>query len=271
MPWQHNLSPFALGPFGPSGFGIRWYGLSYILGFALGFFALRRAVQQRKITGLELDQVETLVVGFVIGVLGGGRIGYCVQYPDRLIKDPLFLIKVNEGGMAFFGGLCGVILALLYFRRKYGLNLWELGDVLAPVAAFSLGLGRIANFINGELYGKKTGSDWGVLFKAAPDAARHPSQLYDAASHLLLAALLVILARTKFGQKTGRVSCLFMIGYGLFRIVTEIYREQDYYVGPLSGGQIASIIMALVGVALWFVSQLKAKEVGTEKPNKELK
>ena len=254
MPWHHNLSPYALGPFGPHGIGIRWYGLAYLFGFALAWRALRRAAMSGKVAGLKIENIENLVFGIVVGVLGGGRLGYCVQYMDHWRQDPLFLFKISEGGMAFFGGITGVILVLLYYRFKHHLDLFQLGDVLAPVAAFSLGIGRLANFVNGELYGKPTGSDWGVILPANPSAARHPSQLYDFASHMLLFVILVVVARTPWGRARGTLGCLFMVLYGLFRVFTEMYREQDYYVGPFSGGQIASLILSVVGVGFFVIA-----------------
>ena len=256
MPWKHDLNPYALGPFDVGqfkGLGIRWYGLAYITGFVLAYQALRRATLSGRVGGLDLATLENLLLVIVFGVLVGGRMGFVVQHLDQWRLDPFFPLKLHQGGMAFFGGLAGVVICFLWFRRRHGLNLWELGDVVAPVAAFSLGIGRVANFVNGELWGKKTGSDWGVLYPMRPDAPRHPSELYECATHLVLGVLLLVLARTPAGKRLGTVSAAFLIGYGLLRCVTEVWREQEYSVGPFSAGQIASLVTALVGVVLLFL------------------
>ena len=271
MPWKHNLNPYVLGPFDLfrlKGIGIRWYGVAYLLGFAMAYFALRKAALTRKVHGLDRATLENLVFGIVIGVLVGGRLGFVVQHLDQVKADPLFPFKLNQGGMAFFGGLVGVILCFLYFRARNKLNLWELGDVLAPIAAIALGIGRIANFLNGELWGKPTGTDWGVIYPLHPDVARHPSELYECASHLLLGVILVLVSRTAWGRRLGVVSGLFLVLYGLMRCVTEIWRDQEYYQWGLSGGQIASFIMALVGVALLLVP--KRVPVDTDEENAEI-
>lgn len=263
MPWQHNLNPYALGPFDVfqlKGVGVRWYGLAYITGFVLAYRALRNATLEGKVRGLDRAILENLLLGIVFGVLVGGRMGFVVQHLDQWRLDPLFPFKLNQGGMAFFGGLFGVVVCFLWFRKRHGLNLWELGDVVAPVAAFSLGIGRVANFVNGELWGKKTGSDWGVLYPMRPDAPRHPSELYECATHLLLGVALLLLARTPPGKKSGVVSAYFLIGYGLLRCVTEVWREQDYFVGPFSAGQIASLVTAVIGVVFLFLPKSETRQ-----------
>lgn len=251
MPWIHHLNPYALGPFDVGSFkglGIRWYGLAYLTGFGLIYVALKKASESGKVHNLDKQTLENLVFGVVMGVLFGGRMGFVVQHLDQWRADPAFPIKLNQGGMAFFGGLAGVMACFAYFKWRRNLNLWELGDVAAPIAALSLGIGRVANFVNGELWGKPTGSNWGVIYPMKPDQPRHPSELYECASHLLLAALLFALARTPYGRKLGNITGLFLIGYGLMRCVTEIWRDQEYYVGAFSAGQIASFLTAVVGV-----------------------
>jgi len=256
MPWIHHLNPYALGPFevgGIKGVGVRWYGLAYLTGFGLIYLALKRASESGRVHNLDRQTLENLVFGVVLGVLVGGRMGFVVQHLDQWRTDPMFPLKLNQGGMAFFGGLAGVSGCFAYFRWRRSLNLWELGDVAAPIAALSLGIGRIANFVNGELWGKPTGSDWGVIYPMRPDQPRHPSELYECASHLLLAGLLFALARTPWGRKLGNVGGMFLIGYVLMRCVTEIWRDQDYYVGAFSAGQIASFLTAVIGVGFLLV------------------
>ncbi|MBS1707894.1 MAG: prolipoprotein diacylglyceryl transferase [Armatimonadetes bacterium] len=252
MHFTNRLNPFLLGPFHVGGMelGIRWYGMAYVLGFVFAYMALNRAMQAGKIKGLDSKSLESLVFGIILGVLVGGRMGFVVQNLGRWKADPMFPLKLQEGGMAFFGGLIGVVIALALFGRKHKTDFYALGDVLAPVTALALGIGRIANFVNGELWGKPTNADWGVVYPHKDLLYRHPSELYECATHIFLAAFLWWLGRTTAGSRRGVVSAVFVIGYGLFRVVTEIFRDQDYYVGPFSAGQIASALTALVGVGM---------------------
>ena len=253
-PFINDFNPFLLGPFKIGNFsqiGIRWYGMAYVLGFFIAYMGLKRAMNAGKIKGLDTKGLENLTFGIILGVLVGGRMGFVVQHLDRWKREPMFPFYLQEGGMAFFGGLIGVIIAIAIFGRKHKTDFFAMGDVLAPLTALALGIGRIANFINGELWGKPTGSDtWGVIYPRKDLVPRHPSELYECATHLGLALILWAISKTAWGSRKGIVSALFVIGYGLFRIVTEIYRDQPYYVGPFSAGQIASALTSLVGVGM---------------------
>ncbi|MBX3110638.1 MAG: prolipoprotein diacylglyceryl transferase [Fimbriimonadaceae bacterium] len=262
QPFVNKFNPFMLGPFHVGGLGevgIRWYGMAYVLGFVFAYLGLKKAMDAGKVRGLDAKGLENLTFGIILGVLVGGRMGFVVQNMDRWREDPLFPLRLQEGGMAFFGGLVGVIVAIALFGRKNKTDFYALGDVLAPLTALALGIGRIANFINGELWGKPTGGDWGVIYPRKDMVPRHPSELYECATHLLLALVLWRMSKTTWGSRRGFVSATFVIGYGLFRIVTEVYRDQPYYVGPFSAGQIASALTALVGVGMLVFNMKRAQ------------
>ncbi len=265
--WVHNLSPFLFHAhiFGQT-VGIRWYGLAYVLGLFAAFFAFQYAARRGFLAGLNSEAQGQMMVAVTAGVLGGGRLGYVLQHPGRLLADPLFALRVWEGGMAFFGGLVGVILALAWTARRYGLSFWTLVDVAAFPAAFGLGVGRIANFVNGELWGRPTGGNWGVIFPRADSLPRHPSQLYEAASHFLLLGILVWLLRRRpqtVQQRPGVFAALFLALYGGLRFLTDFYRADDTYFGPFSSGQWASLLVAAIGVGLLFKLALAPKEQAT--------
>lgn len=228
--------------------GLRWYGLSYLLGFLFGYLALRRAIKDGRIQRMDVKDLETLLFAIMIGVVAGGRLGFVLQHPDRLLSDPLFFFKFNEGGMAFFGGLSGVVLALLWFGRRKKIRFGELGDAVTIAAALGLACGRLANFMNAELWGVPTNSNWGVVYSNVDQVPRHPSELYESASHFLLAVALWLIGRLGWSKNSGELSCYFVIVYGALRFVTEQYRTADRFVGPFTNGQVASLIIALIGV-----------------------
>lgn len=248
MIFRNELSPFALRVvLGGQELGIRWYGLAYIAGLALAFLAFRRAIKDGRLTPATDRALDRLFTASLLGVILGGRLGYVLQNPARLLRDPLFVFKVWEGGMAFFGGLVGVILALSCAARKERLRLLQLTDVAAPAAMLGLGLGRLANFVNAELWGRPTGGAWGVIYPKVDALPRHPSELYEAASHFLAFLVLTLLARRR--PRVGLLSALFLVLYGTFRFVTDFWREEPL-LGPLNSGQWASLVVAGSGFAL---------------------
>ena len=252
--YHHNLSPFLFQTqlFGQA-VGVRWYGLAYVLGLWMAFFAFQQAERRGFLPGLHAEAQSRMIVALGVGVLGGGRLGYVLQHPARLMSDPLFFFRIWDGGMAFFGGLAGVILALAWTARRYRLAFWSLADVAAFPAAFGLGMGRIANFVNGELWGRPTASTWGVIFPRADSLPRHPSQLYEAASHFLLFGILLWLLQYRpqlMRERPGVLAALFMALYGVLRFLTDFYRDDDTYFGPFSSGQWASLVVAMIGLFL---------------------
>jgi phosphatidylglycerol:prolipoprotein diacylglycerol transferase len=250
----HNLSPFLIHAhwLGQT-IGLRWYGLAYVVGLASAFLSFNGAAKRGLLPGLTPEAQAQMLLVLVAGVIGGGRLGYVLQHPGRLLSDPLFFFRIWESGMAFFGGLVGVVLALAWTARRFGLSFWTLADVAAFPAAFGLGVGRIANFVNGELVGRPTGGDWGVIFPRVDALPRHPSQLYEAASHFLLLGVLLWLLRRRpqmARERPGVFAALFLALYGALRFLTDFYRADDTYFGPFSSGQWASLIVAVFGLCL---------------------
>jgi len=265
MIWTHNLSPyiFKVHLFGMD-LGPRWYGLAYIIGFILGYRALRQAQLAGKFPTLKESDIENLMLWLVGGVVLGGRLGYCLQHLETWVKDPLYFFRFSQGGMAFFGGLAGVILVLVWYSRKKGLKFANLADVCTVPGAIGLGLGRIANFINGELPGNKTDGSWGVIFPGTDGTPRHPSVLYEMVTHFVLAGILIWAGRRDWSnRRPGVLAALFVLIYGLLRVVTERFREADTFVGPLTNGQVASLVIAAAGgLILWRMLSKTPRDVG---------
>jgi len=247
--------------------GIRFYGLAYILGFLTAYFGFK---QFRKWGWSKLndEQIGDLMVWIVGGVLIGGRLSYCLFYDfHKTISDPVSVIAFwREGGfrgMASHGGVIGVLLATFFFCRKHGLPFWGVLDNLAVFTPVGLGLGRIANYLNGELWGRVTDVPWAVIFQDVP-GPRHPSQLYEAFGEGLVLGVVLFLIRRK-NYKDGTVSAWFLIVYGVIRSIVECFREPDAQIGYqfdfLTRGQIFSSVMILGGITLllWVRSSQSAK------------
>jgi len=258
--WVHNLSPFVI-RFGEN-FGIRWYGLAYVLGFLAGGWMMMRYHCAGR-SALPADKVPDFIVALVFGVLIDRRLDYFLLYDfDLLVHQPLVLLRVWEGGMSSHGGFIGAVLAVWWFARRSGLSFLHLGDVAATTVPVGLLLGRIANFINGELWGKVTRVPWAVIFpKSASDGMpaahilpRHPSQLYEAA---LEGALLLAFLQWRFWKsdvvrtQPGRLSGEFLVAYAVVRTAGEIFREPDApLILGLSRGTFYSIFLLLAGAVL---------------------
>jgi phosphatidylglycerol---prolipoprotein diacylglyceryl transferase len=268
-------------------FALRWYALAYIAGLLVGWWLIRRAIANASLwTGAapaDAEQIERFFTWAIIGVIVGGRTGFVLFYRlDYYLANPSHILRVWEGGMSFHGGFMGVVVAGLLFCRLNGIAALKMGDLLAIAAPTGLLLGRIANFINAELWGRQTTLPWGVAFpgEAAQDCgalvdicARHPSQLYEAALEgLVLGSLLVWLAfRRGWFRTPGRLMGLFLAGYGAARFAIEFVRQPDAQFitegNPLglalqSGGygltmgQILSLPMLALG--LWFMLRARA-------------
>jgi phosphatidylglycerol:prolipoprotein diacylglycerol transferase len=227
-----------LGPF-----AIRWYALAYVAGILIGWWYMRRlSAAERLWNGrphATLPQLDDLVVWIVFGVILGGRVGYVLFYNlGYYLENPLEILYVWTGGMSFHGGLAGVMLAVFLFGRRHGLPFFSLLDPLAATVPIGLLLGRLANFINGELFGAPSDVPWAMVFPGGGPEPRHPSQLYEAGLEglLLFAVLAVMVWRGGGLRRPGLVSGVFAIGYGVARIFVEFFRMPDVQLGYLYGG-----------------------------------
>ena len=254
-----NIDPviFAVGPI-----AIRWYSLAYIGGLLLGWWYMKRLVGQLPDTpgwpaAARSYDVDDFLVWATLGVILGGRMGYVLFYnPAYFLDNPLAIFTVWRGGMSFHGGFLGVVIAGLLFVRRRGIPALAFGDACAAVAPIGLFFGRLANFINGELYGRVTDVPWGVIFPRGGKAARHPSQLYEALLEgLALFIILFVLSRSEtVRHRSGILTGVFLLGYGAARSFVELFRQPDAHIGFLSFGstmgQMLSVPMIAVGLYL---------------------
>jgi phosphatidylglycerol:prolipoprotein diacylglycerol transferase len=257
--WTHHWSPFLI-RFSDN-FGIRYYGVSYLLGFLAAGWLLRKYWQAGK-SELPAPKIADLMIALVLGVMIGGRVGsFLLYHPTDLIHDPLSFFRVWEGGMASHGGMAGVAIAMAWFARSQKMSFLHLSDLVVSAAPAGLFFGRIANFINGELWGKPTTVPWAVIFPLSPEpiVPRHPSQLYEA---LLEGALLLAYMQWRFWRSDharrapGRLTGEFLIAYALLRSVGELFREPDAaLIAGLSRGTFYSLFFILIGFALIAVSR----------------
>jgi phosphatidylglycerol:prolipoprotein diacylglycerol transferase len=246
-------------------FGIRWYALAYVAGILLGWRYAVRLVRNPKLWGGQAPtatpaQIDDLILWVTLGIILGGRLGYVLFYQPHLIwESPAEIVKIWQGGMSFHGGLLGVIAALVFFARAAKIDLIKLGDLAAPAVPIGLFFGRVANFINGELWGRPTDLPWGVIFPGADGFPRHPSQLYEAALEgILLFLVLRWATHSKLWlQRRGVVCGIFLAGYGLVRVALENVREPDSFMNDLFGmggsvtmGMLLSVPMLLGGAWL---------------------
>lgn len=228
----------------------RWYGLMYVLAFIATYFIIRSEVTRKRLP-LTKDDVADLVFYGALGVVLGGRIGYILFYNlGFYLANPLKLFAVWEGGMSFHGGFLGVVLAFVLFSRRKKVPFLALIDMAALCAPVGLGLGRIGNFINGELYGRPTDVPWGMIFPGSDGVPRHPSQLYEAFLEGLVLFLIVRLMSRRYSA-TGIAGWSFVAGYGLFRFIIEFFRQPDAQIGfffnLFSMGQLLSLPMFITG------------------------
>ncbi|PZP43155.1 MAG: prolipoprotein diacylglyceryl transferase [Azospirillum brasilense] len=237
-----------LGPF-----AIRWYALAYITGILLGWWMVRRLVQLAPQAATR-EQVDDFVTWATLGIVLGGRIGYVLFYrPGHYIEHPLEALYLWQGGMSFHGGAAGVILALYFFTRSQRLDFLSFSDRVTAVVPIGLFFGRIANFINGELWGRVTDVPWGMIFPTGGPEPRHPSQIYQASMEgvILFILLQILVHRPALRARSGFVSGAFLAGYGVARIIGELFRQPDAQLGFLFAGitmgQLLSLPMVLIG------------------------
>ena len=242
---------------------VRWYGIMYLVGFALFFFLARYRARRDSWRGASYELIDDLLFYGVLGVVLGGRLGYVLFYkPGYYLAHPVEIFSVWQGGMSFHGGLLGVLVAVWLAARKHGLPYLAVTDFIAPMMPCGLAAGRLGNFINGELWGRVTDVPWGMVFRGAGPLPRHPSQLYEfALEGLVLFVWLWIYSARK--RPLGAVSAMFLIGYGCLRFIAEYFREPDDFLGLLalgmSMGQWLSLPMIAIGAGMLAWSLRRAK------------
>ncbi len=257
-----DISPYIL-KIGP--FQLRWYGLMYLLGFLAAYFLIKYQEKKRPV-GLTTPLIHDLLFYLILGLMAGARLGYILFYQHMNLMDyvlnPVEIIAVWHGGMSFHGGLLGTIAAGLLFANKNRFSFWKIADRVILAAPIGLGLGRIGNFINGELYGRVSDLPWAMVFPDGGPLARHPSQLYEAFFEgLVLFLILFWLSMKKIPG--GFLLGVFFLGYGMFRFCIEFFREPDEQIGfileHLSMGQILCIVMVVLGIFILLLKTGKRK------------
>ncbi len=282
-----DISPeiFAIEVFGFN-LALRWYAMAYIVGIAIGWFIIRAALRRphlwRNGQPMGVEKLEDLLTYIVIGVIGGGRLGYVFFYkPAEFLANPVDIIRIWDGGLSFHGGFLGVVLGVYLFSRRHNVSLPDLSDIIAVSATPAILLVRIANFVNAELWGRPTDLPWGVIFPGASAQAcatatdpcvRHPSQLYEAGLEGLLLGTLLLFLTFRFGalKKPWLLTAIFFMGYGLARFIVEFVRQPDAQfvsVGNelglrlhidgygLTMGQLLSLPMIIAGITVILIAR----------------
>jgi phosphatidylglycerol:prolipoprotein diacylglycerol transferase len=252
-----NFDPILV-RFGP--FAVRWYALAYIAGILLGWLYVRTIIRAPRVWGgtapLTVTDFDDFILWVTIGIIAGGRIGYVLFYnPAYFAQHPIEILYLWNGGMSFHGGFLGVLFAVIVFANHRGVPTLTLGDLTCAAAPIGLFFGRIANFINGELWGRPTDVPWAMVFPTGGPAPRHPSQLYEAfLEGLVLFILLGALVRSGALRRPGLVTGTFALAYGIARCISELFRQPDVQLGFLWGGltmgMLLSFPLMLVGALL---------------------
>lgn len=285
MPGTYRLVDFdpvavSIGPL-----DIHWYGVMYLLAFLTFWWLATRRAKNQSWRGWSAEEVGDFLFYGMLGVILGGRLGYVFFYAfDSFLANPLFLFRIWEGGMSSHGGMLGVMAAMAWYARSKGRSFWQISDFAVPIAPIGLAFGRIGNFIGGELWGRLSDVPWAMIFpgslpqsvlagqtleaawrSGALDAyARHPSQLYQASleGFALFVILMLYSARPR---PLAAVSGLFLVGYGLFRVVVEFFRQPDQHIGFLGGqwltmGMLLSLPMIIAGIVIMMVAYRRAAQ-----------
>jgi len=268
-----QFDPVALHIWGP--IQVQWYGLMYLLGFVAGLYLGIWRAKRQSWRGFTPEQVSDLLFYIVLGIVLGGRIGYVLFYHlDLFLQNPLYLIRIWDGGMSFHGGFIGVVLAVVLFAKRRNMAIFTVGDFVAPLVPPGLFFGRLGNFINGELWGRATDVPWGMVFPQVDGLTRHPSQLYQMAGEGLVLFLLLWWFSRKPRPRMA-VSGFFMVGYGVLRIAAEFFREPDAHLGFqalgfVTQGMLLSLPMILIGVfmLIWAYRHPKYETDAAEKKGK---
>ena len=246
----NNFDPVALTVFSLE---IRWYSLAYISGILFGWLILKNFLNKEE---QKFENIEDLLTYVILGIILGGRLGYVIFYNFEYYSNNIFeILMIWKGGMSFHGVLIGVILATIFFCKKNKYNPYIFLDLISLVSPIGIFFGRIANYLNSELYGKVTNVPWGVIFVNIDNSPRHPSQLYEASLEgILLFLILITLVKNNFLEKRGFISSLFLILYSTFRFFIEFFREPDSQIGylifNLTMGQILCLVFFTIGAFL---------------------
>ena len=234
---------------------IRWYSLAYIFGITLGWIYAKKYLINDK---LILNIFDDLITYLIVGIILGGRLGYIIFYNfEYYLNNLTEIFMLWKGGMSFHGGLAGIVLSTIFFSKKNNINPFTFLDLIAVVAPIGIFLGRMANFLNSELYGKETEIFWSVIYAKVDNLTRHPSQIYEAVFEgLILFLILNFFVKKKQLYKKGLISSYFLIFYSLFRFLLEFFREPDPQIGYLiigmTMGQILSLFLFFIGIGLFF-------------------
>lgn len=258
----HNFNPILIDL---GLFQIRWYSIAYILGIILGWIYAKRIIKKTaknkyNFVSITKSQFDDIVVYLVLGIVLGGRLGYVFFYNLEYYSQNFFeIFKLWQGGMSFHGGLLGVIISIIFFSKKTKTNFFKFADIISCVAPIGIFLGRLANFINGELYGKISTLPWAIIFPNGGSIARHPSQIYEAILEGIILFILInyLALKKQLLFKTGYISGFFLVSYSILRIVSENFREPDihlgYFFNYFSMGTLLSIITLIAGSSIIFL------------------
>jgi phosphatidylglycerol---prolipoprotein diacylglyceryl transferase len=239
---------------------VRWYGLMYLIGFASSYILVIRRIKDRRIP-LERAFIDSLYTSLIIGLLIGARLGYVLFYDlSAYLRHPVDIFAVWQGGMSFHGGLIGCLIAGVWTCKRSNADPWMVSDLITATAPIGIGLGRLGNFINGELYGRITDMPWGMVFPNGGPLPRHPSQIYEFFLEGVV-LFLILWTRKSRGRRSGTLTALFILLYGFSRFIVEFFREPDVQLGFVIGfftmGQVLSFCMVLAGAVLLLAREKK--------------